>query len=132
MNIFSFLWDNKISLALAAVIIAAALVITALYVENSVRGVKIEKLAAQNEKLDAENKILKQNAAAIQQAVREMKELAGAAEELRKLMRALPADFRESLKNEQMDRLNYCLGAFFRDGVLPGECGDTAVLPGAR
>lgn len=132
MNILSFLWDNKTSLALAVVVITAALAITGLYAQNSVRGVKIEKLTAQNEKLAGENKLLEQNAAAIQQAVREMKELAAAAEELRKLMRALPADFRENLKNEQMDRLNYCLGAFYRAGVLPDECRDAAILSGAR
>ena len=131
LKALKFLWDNKSWLALVIVVIAAALIITGLYASNSLRGAKIGSQETKIEQLTEENRILKQNAAAIEQAVKEMRTLAKAAEGLKDLIRALPADFKERLKNEEMDRLNYCLGAFFRDGVLPADCGDATLLPGA-
>lgn len=132
MNLLKFLWSNKSWLALVIVVIAAALIITALYVSNSHRGAKLEKQDIKIEALDGENKILKQNAEARAKTDAEIRLLRRNSEELRDMIAALPMDFKERFRNEQMDHFNYCLGAFFRTGVLPGECGDTAVLSGAR
>jgi outer membrane murein-binding lipoprotein Lpp len=139
--VLAFLWSNKSWVLLAAVIIAAGLFIGALKIELSLKTAKINDQAAkitlqdaQIEALHRSVEVMNQNAVAARDAQTAMQKVLASSEKLKDLVNNLPVEVTKGLKNETMEKVNHCIGAFFRDGVLPEGCGDTAtgtVLPKA-
>jgi len=75
---------------------------------------------------------MNQNAIAARQAQADMQKVVTAAVGLKTIIKDIPDQVKKGLKNETMERVNHCLGEFFRDGVLAADCsaGGT-VLPKA-
>lgn len=127
----TFIWENKSWILLGLVAVAAALIITTQHVNLEFKKAEIEKQKSTIETLTRANEIMNNNAKAAITAQTQMQLIQRRAVPLRKLAASLPQQTKECLNNEKMDRINNCLGAFFRDGVLPEACADTAILPHA-
>ena len=127
----TFIWENKSWILLVTVTVAAALIISAQHVNLNFKKAKIEKQQSTIETLTRANQIMTQNAKAAIVAQKQMHLIQRRAVPLRKIAASLPQQTKDCLNNEKMDLINNCLGAFFRDGVLPEACADAAILPHA-
>lgn len=128
-----FLWSNKTWVLLAAVIIIAGVLILGLKAEVSLKTSKIADQAskitlqdAQIEVLNRRVEVMNQNAAAAREAQEAMQKVIASSDKLKDLVNQMPAEVTKGFKNETMEKVNHCIGAFFRNGVLPKDC-DTAV-----
>jgi uncharacterized protein HemX len=129
--IWTSIWKYKAWLLLAVVIIAAGVMISFLKIDLSLKTAKITTQQSQIETLTRKNEIMTQNAKAAAVAEKQMQQLQKQAEPLRELAASLPQPAKDCLNDEKMDRINDCIGAFFRDGVLPETCTGAALLPKA-
>lgn len=136
--IWTFLWKNKAWLLLAVVVVVAGLFICSQRADIALKTADItlkeSTIAKQQSQIDTlarQNQIMTQNAQAAAAAQKQMQLIQKEAEPLRELTANIPQKAKDCLNNEEIDHVNYCLGAFFRDGVLPKDCTSAAVLPKA-
>lgn len=144
-TILTFLWNNKSWLALAIVVIIAGIIIAGLKIDLSLKTATIidqnTKIKAQAETIAALNRqveIFKQNASAAKDAEVAMNKVLASSEQLKTVVNKLSIvqpknnmrteivevtkECKGVVSNENLDKINHCIGAFYRDGVLPEEC----------
>jgi hypothetical protein len=121
----TFLWNYKVWILLAVVIAAAGLYISYIRIDNNIARASLVKTEAALNVAVESNKILVQNAAAIETQNKKMKEIAASAEKLRLILKDITEDARKALKNESITRVNDCIVAYANspDGVLSEGCG---------
>jgi|GEM_PF-2262602 hypothetical protein len=123
---------DMIIVALVALILGCGLFIGIQKIEIAHKTATIEQQKGTIDSLTRANEIMNQNAIAARQAQADMQKVVTAAVGLKTIIKDIPDQVKKGLKNETMERVNHCLGEFFRDGVLAADCsaGGT-VLPKA-
>lgn len=127
-----YLNPKNILIAVLAVVIVG---LTATYfVQRGLISAKNGRIEEQNQQiqvLDRENEKLNNNAEAARVAEKQMQDLIKRATSVREMIESIPDEVKKGMKNETMERVNHCLGAYFRDGVLPKDCDQAGgtVLP---
>lgn len=154
--VLAFLWNNKSWLALTVVVIIAGIIIAGLKIDLSLKTAEItdqsSKIKEQTETIATLNRnieILKQNATAAKDAENAMNKVLASSESLKTVVNKLsviqpqqtgvqtqiikvPQECKGVIANENLEKINHCVGAFFRYGVLPEDCSAInagAVLP---
>jgi Ser-tRNA(Ala) deacylase AlaX len=120
---FMFIWNNKAWILLAVVIAAAGIYISYIRIDNNIKTASLVSTKVALNVVVESNKILVQNAAAIETQNKKMKEIAASAEKLRLILKDITEDARKALRNESITRFNDCAVAYGNTGVLPEGCG---------
>ena len=130
LTAIQYVWKYK-SLVLLAIL---ALAVGAIYMQRQALSLKEEKINNQQDKiieLTREKKIAAQNNRAIAAMYERSQQINKQAGHLKNLTARLKPQIKDCLNNEEVNRINDCLGVFFRDGVLPESCAGAANLPQA-
>lgn len=130
LQIITTIWKYKWALLL--VIIAAAVgVIMLQHQALNLKKEKIKNQAEQITELTRRAQVAAQNNRAIAAMYERSQEINKKAGRLKNMSARLKPQIKDCLNNEEVTRINNCLGSFFRDGVLPESCAGAANLPQA-
>jgi len=123
---------NMIIIALVSLILGCGIYIGIQKIEISHKTATIISQEASIKSLERANDIMNQNAVAARKAQDEMQKVVAAAVGLKTIIKGIPDEVRRGLKNETLEKVNHCIGQFFRDGMLSVDCSASgAVLPKA-
>lgn len=128
LTIIKAIWQYKWALLL--VILAAA--VGVIMLQQQAINNKKEKIKNQAEQisiLTRRAQVAAQNNRAIAAMYERSQEINKQAGRLKNMSARLQPRSKDCMNNEEITRINDCLGAFFRDGVLPDSCVGAANLP---
>ena len=130
LQIIKAIWQYKWIVLL--VILAGAVGVIMLQQQNlNIKKEKIKNQAEQIAILTRRAQVAAQNNRAIAAMYERSQQINKQAGRLKTMSTRLPKKIKDVLNNEEITRINDCLGAFFRDGVLPATCAGAANLPQA-
>lgn len=130
LTIIKAIWQYKWALLL--VILAAA--VGVIMLQQQAINNKKEKIKNQAEQisiLTRRAQVAAQNNRAIAAMYERSQEINKQAGRLKNMSARLQPRSKDCMNNEEITRINNCLGAFFRDGVLPESCTGAANMPQA-
>jgi hypothetical protein len=130
LQIIQAIWKYKWVLLLALVAIA----LVAIGIQIKIIDLKNEKINNQSEQINEltrRARVAAQNNRAIAAMYARSQQINKQAGRLKNMSASLTPQIKDCLNNEKITRINDCLGAFFRDGVLPESCAGAAHLPQA-
>lgn len=128
LTIIKTIWQYKWILLLGLIVIAAITI----NMQRKIIDVKNEKIKNQTEQitiLTRRAQVAAQNNRAIAAMYERSQEINKQAGRLKNMSARLQPRSKDCMNNEEITRINNCLGAFFRDGVLPDSCVGAANLP---
>ncbi len=123
-------WKNK-SIVLLIII---ALALSVIFLQRTEIGLKKEKIKNQTEEiaeLTRQAQVAAQNNRAIAAMYERSQQINKQAGRLKNMSTSLQPKIKDCLNDEEITRINDCLGVFFRDGVLPESCAGAAHMPQA-
>ncbi len=130
LTIIKTIWKYKWILLLGLIVIAAITI----NMQRKIIDVKNEKIKNQTEQiteLTRRAQVATQNNRAIAAMYERSQQINKQAGRLKNMSARLQPRIKDCLNNEEITRINNCLGAFFRDGVLPESCTGAAHMPQA-
>ena len=119
---WTLLWQYKAWVLLAAVIVAAALALGIMKMTLDIKSGQLSKKEALLDIVQAQNKVLSQNAAALQDQNRKMNQIKQTADDIHILVSGMTPAAQEGLRNAEITKRNDCIADYFNTGRLPAGC----------